>query len=116
MSYWHCWEELRASVVFVLFKPTQWSPTQMLSNETYCQTNLNNSQFRKCQGSGDFLRRFIEYRLQTGLLLGLFLEIIVSSHACRPLVMVQGTVGVEALIAGIGLMISVGNCCISGQV
>jgi len=41
MSYWYCWEELGASVVFALFKSVQWSPTQMLSNQTCCQTNLN---------------------------------------------------------------------------
>lgn len=82
------------------------------SNQTCCQTKLNNSQLRKCQGSGHFIRRFSQYWVQTRLLLGLFLEIIVSSHTCCPLVTVQGTVGVEALTAGIGVMASVGSCCI----
>lgn len=110
MSYRNCWEELGTSEVFVLFKPIQW--TQMLSNQTCCQAKLKNSQFRKCQGSGGFVGRFIEYLVQTRLLLGLFLEMIVSSHACWHLIIVQGTAGVEDQIAGIGLVIPVGSHCI----
>lgn len=90
MSYWHCWEELGASAAFALFQATQWSPVQMTPNLT-------------C--SGDFVRRFIEYWVQTRPLLGLFLEITVSSYACSLLVIVQGTIGVEALTAGLGLVI-----------
>lgn len=55
--------------------------------------------------SGDFVRRVIEYWVQTRPLLGFFLEIIVSSNACSLLVIVQGTIGVEALTAGLGLVV-----------
>lgn len=76
MSNWHCWEELMASAVFALFKPTQWSSTQMLQTKHVVKPNSTTASSENVKVQDTLLGDSVNIGCKPGYFLAFFLRLL----------------------------------------